>query len=328
MSKTVSTYRAIERLSYSALKLYNKSPLEYYKRYILKEPGKDKTQTFLIGNIVDVLMTDTANFDDYFVISKADVPSGQLFTFINYAVKLGDNEKAYDKLKEDNGGKLGSALDKFIIKLEGEGKDYYNELKNSIGKTVITQAQYDLGKAISAKISTCKAFKPKGGKALELFTKFVHLFTYNGVEFKCEIDEFYIDHEKKKVYLYDYKCTGQLDKFVWECYLKLGYYIQASLYKYALQDYIDSKYKGYTVEPMAFKVADDTNELEPLLFQTTEGHYEGGFTGFYVGNTYYKGIDQLIAEIEVATTQKQWGISIYNYNNGGIVNIPEFKKDL
>ena len=323
--KQESNYRKLPRLSYSSLKLYNKSPLEYYKRYILKEPEKDRTQTFLTGNIVDVMMTDNSNFDDYFVIAKAAVPSGQLLTFINYVVELDDTEKAYEKLKEENGGKLGSALDKFLVKLGAEGNDYYSELLISKGKTLITQEQYDLGKAICVRINKSKAFVSKG---TEVFKKFVHLFTYNSVEMKCEIDEFSIDHDEKKVYLYDYKCTGQIDMFVWMGYLKLGYYIQASLYQYALQNYIDSKYKGYTVEPMVFKVVDDTNELDPLLFQTTEGHYVNGFIGFYVGNSYYKGIDQLLAEIETSLAYKQWGMSIYNYNNGGIINIPNFKQEL
>lgn len=323
--KKESEYRKINRLSYSSLKLYNQSPLKYYKKYILKEVEKDKTQTFLIGNIVDVMMTDTDNFDDYFVISKAVVPTGQLYTFINYTIELGHSSKAYEKLKNENGGKLGSDLDKFIANVDGKAKEYYDELLKSIGKTLITQEQYDLCKAICVKIDNSQAFKSKG---TEFFKKFVHLFVYNSVEMKCEIDEFSIDHDKKKVYLYDYKCTGQLDRFVWEGYLKLNYYIQASLYKYALQDYINSKYTGYTIEPMAFKVVDDTNELEPLLFQTTEGHYDGGFTGFYVGNNYYKGIDQLLAEMETSLAYKQWGMSIYNYNNKGIVTIPEFKKDL
>ena len=323
--KKESEYRKINRLSYSSLKLYNQSPLKYYKKYILREVEKDKTQTFLIGNIVDVMMTDIDNFDDYFVISKAVVPTGQLYTFINYSVELDDIGIAYEKLKEENGGKLGSTLDKFEAKLIGESADYYNELLISKGKTVITQEQYDLCKAICVKIDNSQAFKSKG---TEFFKKFVHLFVYNSVEMKCEIDEFSIDHDKKKVYLYDYKCTGQLDRFVWEGYLKLNYYIQASLYNYALQDYINSKYTGYTVEPMAFKVVDDTNELEPLLFQTTEEHHDGGFTGFYVGNNYYKGIDQLLAEMETSLAYKQWGMSIYNYNNKGIVTIPNFKQEL
>ena len=323
--KKESTYRKINRLSYSSLKLYNKSPLEYYKRYILKEPEKDRTQTFLTGNIVDVMMTDNSNFDDYFVIAKAAVPSGQLFTFINLLMEFKDRDVAYEKLKEENGGKLRDGLDKFATKVDGEAAHYFEELKASENKTLITQEQYDLGKAICVRINKSKAFVSKG---TEVFKKFVHLFTYNSVEMKCEIDEFSIDHDEKKVYLYDYKCTGQIDMFVWVSYLKLGYYIQASLYQYALQNYIDSKYKGYTVEPMAFKVVDDTNELDPLLFQTTENHYVNGFIGFYVGNSYYKGIDQLLAEIETSLAYKQWGMSIYNYNNGGIINIPNFKQEL
>ena len=325
--KEESEYRKIDRLSYSSLKLYNKSPLEYHKRYILKEPQKDKTQAFLTGNMVDVMMTDSENFDDYFVISKTTVPTGQLYTFINNVIELGTVDKAYEKLKEENGGKLGSDLSKFVAKLDGEGADYYNELLAFKGKTVITEKQKDLAKKICNKIINTKAFFYKGKEPI-VYTKFVHLFKYNNVEMKCEIDEFTIDHAKKKVYLYDYKCTGQLDRFIWDSYLKLNYYIQASLYKYALQTWVDVNHPGYKVEPMAFKVADETNELDPLLYQTTNDHYDNGFNGFYVGSTYYKGITQLLTELELSKSLNKWGISIYNYNNDGIVYIPDFKQEL
>lgn len=50
-----------------------------------------------------------------------------------------------------------------------------------------------------------------------------------------------------------------------------------------------------------------------------------GFTGFYTSyGTYYKGIDQILNEIEEHRKIDNWSISIDNHNNGGIVKIPEF----
>ena len=86
------------------------------------------------------------------------------------------------------------------------------------------------------------------------------------------------------------------------------------------------KYPDYKIENLAFRVVDVTPKvLDPLLYETNDKHYEQGFTGFYTSyGTYYKGIDQILNEIEEHKKIDNWSISIDNHNNGGIVKIPEF----
>ena len=38
-------------------------------------------------------------------------------------------------------------------------------------------------------------------------------------------------------------------------------------------------------------------------------------------------IAQILIELEMSKKLNKWGISVYNYNNGGIVNIPQFKQE-
>ena len=103
--------------------------------------------------------------------------------------------------------------------------------------------------------------------------------------------------------------------------------MQSSLYKFGLIEWAKNNLPGYTVENMAFKVMDSNNYMEPLLFKTNDWHYESGFTGFFVGKKYYKGIIEIIEEIKESQKENIWRMSIENYKNKGIVNIPNFSKE-
>lgn len=325
-----SEYRKIDRLSYSAIAKYAKNPMEYYKRYILKEEQKQNSSPdILMGRIVDTIKTDVSNFDNEFFVTEAPKPTAQLLRYTELMIealsKLDNikeaNDYAYNKLKEENGGKLQKTAATFKLNFETDALAYYNEVVQNVGKSAITQEEKERGYAIVSKIDNTKAFLQNG----DIFSKFVLLFEYNKIKMKCEIDEFIVDHTKKKLYIYDYKATNFVNDFLWECYLKRYYYIQGGLYQYALKEYAAKEYPGYKVENMAFKVVDIANEKAPLLYKMSDINTQGAFDGFYVGYKYYKGIDELLTEIELATELNLWDTSITNYNNNSVVHIPAFK---
>lgn len=338
----VSEYRKVDRLSYSALKMYNEDRKKFYKKYILKEESKDTDNEYLrMGNIVDVIMTDPDNFDDYFVITSSDKPSGQLLTFVNilFDITLKDTDfitkvvktdlidrmqRAYTRLKEENGGKLRDKFETFVENFAQKGRSYFDELLASIGKTVITADELALGTSISESIKKCDAFNLNKG-CIKL-TKVPILFEYKDVELKAEIDEIEIDTIKKIIYPFDYKITSFVEDFFYNSFLKKGYYIQSSLYKFAIEEWKkNTEYKDFKVENLAFKVACQNNYYAPLLYKTLDVHYSGGFTGFIIGDTFYKGIDQLISEIQYSTETNTWNISARNSFNNGVVYIPTVK---
>jgi len=325
-------YREIDRLSYSQLALYNKDRVKFWKRYILKEEDQEESEYLTMGNIVDCLLTEPDNFDKKFVISKANVPVPQMVQFCKILV---DNYtkfeifsdcliKSYEDLKEWNGGKLGTGFEKYVENFNKDGKVYFEELLESRNKKVISIEEATIGAEIIKKIERCEAFKPLGNKVLH---KVVVLFEVMGEEMKCELDEICIDDSTKTIYPFDLKCTSFVEDFVSQGFLKNNYYIQASLYRYALEFWKqENGYSDYNVENFAFKVVDQKNQVEPLLFKCSDSHYEGGWNGFYVGNKYYKGIYQILEELKKSKEIDRWGISINNYNNKGIVNIPIFEQ--
>jgi len=338
--KEVEGYRGIDRLSYSALKMYNDSRLKFWKKYIMKEQlEEDDSDDIRAGNIVDVLLTDSRNAHKYFNITSASKPTGQLLTFVEFLFKFtmedtkegvvstslqSRMEKAYEAVKEGNGGKLRDSLGNFIVRFNNEALEFFTEKLNSIGKIVLTAEEADLYKNIEKKLrnseNTKQIFEAEG------LSKFPILFELNGEEFKMEADRIVFDHKEKIIYPYDLKVTNFVEDFLFNSFLKRKYYIQSSLYKFGIMSWcLTNEYKDYKVENLAFIAADQTNFLDPIIYRTTDKHYEQGFEGFKFGNTQYRGIMQILEDIKTSKETNVWSMSAYNIRNKGVTFLPEFK---
>lgn len=344
---TITDYRQIDRLSYSALKMFYEDRKKFKTLFIDKDEEAikkhkeelDKSDYIRMGNIVDVILTDTDNFYKYFVITKATKPSGQMLTLVDflYEFTLKDTEngvvsstfeerfeKAYEALKESNGGKLQSKLETFAGRFEAEGLPYFKEKLDSIGKTIITTDEDVIAQAIVESLKTSIGTKELVNA--EGLTKYPILFDVGDIPMKMEADKIIFDHENKTISLFDYKITSFVESFIWDGFLKKSYYIQAALYRFGLEQWKETtEFKDYKVENMKFIVADQKNYYAPLVYETTDDHYQQGWLGFKVGNKYYKGINTLLENYKFALKENRWNISEENYSNKGKVFIPLFK---
>lgn len=336
-----SDYHSIDKYSYSRLAAFEKDKWDYYMRFVLKDEDyilakrkamKDSPD-IKMGNLFDVLLTDADSYESkYFEGTLTNIPTAgtQMFVFVNF---LFDNriefpdivenfQKSFEDLKEWNGGKVQSKFETFIDKFHKEGEEYFDHLVASNGKIIISVEEHaKVTKAVEM-ASTATQFYNKGDK----YTKFPIFFEYMYKEFKAEIDEFVVDHDKKEIQLIDWKTTYDPEIFIYHHYLKLKTYIQAGLYKKGFELYIqNTDFKGYKVLPMQFKVVDINGFKAPLLYTTSELNYHQAFNGFTTSSgNHYKGIDQIISEIDVSIENNIWNQSILNYNNGGVVQIPSF----
>lgn len=321
--------------SYSKLSTFLKDKVKYYKKFVLKDNSiddDDETKELQFGTMVDLFITNEEDFDNKFAILK-ELPSPQMSKFCNLVYKNMKNYKefsevlkqSYEDLKDWNGGKLKSGFKNFIENFDTDVPQEY--FKNILDEKIITD-EVSRSKAynIAKKVKSIKQFAPKS-ESSEIYRKFQIVFKLGEDKFGAEIDEFEVCHEEKKIYLYDYKTSSFLDNFIFMGFLKFNYYLQSSLYKFGLIEWAKNNLPGYTVENMAFKVMDSNNYMEPLLFKTNDWHYESGFTGFFVGKKYYKGIIEIIEEIKESQKENIWRMSIENYKNKGIVNIPNFSKE-
>lgn len=348
MSRTTdkSSYRSIDRLSYSALASYAINRGDFFMQYILKDEeylkkrseDAEENQSLKMGNLLDCLRTDESNFDKlYHISNEVPAPSGQELTLCNLLYKEvkknpGDFERsfinAYETLKEKNGGKLRDKLETKLEKFTKEDKDgvipelYFQELIKAGDKTTITAKEYEIVQKQLDKIKKNPEFNHKR----DTLTKKIILFDYNGVDLKCEIDKVEIDEKKKILYLIDYKTSFDVENFIYVSFLKRMYFIQSSLYKYALQQWALDNMPGYKVENMEFRVFDVTGKnLDPLIYRTNDKWFNKGFEGFMIRGRKYRGINQILEEIEISKRIDNWGISVENYKNKGVIWIPDFE---
>lgn len=332
----IENYRDIERDSYSSLKMYDKNKWDYFKIYVEKDEeyikkykeSKD-TSSINTGNIIDLILTDPDNLSKFYYESTLEVaPAPQMLKFIGFLLKEKGEfstkfENAYNKLCEWNGGKVKMTLPKYLEAFEKEGQECYDEQLKAGNRKIISIQEYEGIKRAMDKVKFCGRFKDEG----DVYTKFPILFEYEDMLMKCEIDKFVVNDKEKIVYLYDYKTSFDPSEFIFIEFIKLKYYIQSGLYKFALQQWLNDNGKpGYKVENMAFRVIDSIGLQQPLVYQTTDKWFEWSFKGFYIGNKYYKGIDQIIEEIKFSKENNIWDIDINNYKNKGIIYIPEFEQ--
>jgi hypothetical protein len=347
IKEKIEDYRAIDRLSYSALKQFEKDRKKFKLIYVDKDPvaikkdkeEKDKSDYIRMGNIVDVILTDRENFHDYFIETSAEKPSGQMLILCDELFKITISntkdgvvqtsfedrfEKAYESLKQINGGKLRDSIEKFAENFEKLGKEYFNETIRSFGKTVITSEESVLAEKIVESLKNANGTKDVVNA--DGLTKFPILFQVGENLFKMEADKIIIDHSSKTIFPYDIKVSSFVEAFVWDSYLDKRYYIQAGLYKYGIEQWKkNTEFKDYSVENVGFIVADQNNYYEPLLYKTSDDHYEQAWNGFMVGNKKYKGIIELLNSLNETIENNCWNISIDNFKKGGKIYVPSFK---
>lgn len=346
----IENYREIDRLSYSALKQYVEDRKKYKLLYIDKDEEaieadkklKEGSPFIKMGNLIDIRLTDPDNFDKFFVRTEANVPTAQMLTLCNhlYDVTVAQMDEegniltdfesrfelAYDLLKEGNGGVLKSKIETFAERFKVEGEAYYKERLKSRGKTIISIEEEQKSDAIVESLKNSPTTREVVNYTNRM-SKFPILFDVNDIPFKMELDQMNIDHENKIIKPYDYKNTYNPEFFVWAGYLDNKYYIQGGLYKFGLEYWCSKhpEYKDYRVENMAFIVSDSNNYYSPLIFETSDEHYEQAWTGFKVGNKKYKGIYQILEELQESVELNVWNMSIENYKAGGKIKIPQFE---
>lgn len=341
----IKSYRKIDRLSYSSLKLFIENRKKFYKQEILGETiEKDETESMLMGNLVDVLLTDDDNWDHYFHVSSVDRPTGQKLEFVEALFKLYKqslNEEgeptrglvelapeAYEIVRSNSKtGKLRDDLSKFITNFETlGGAEYYQELIAGIGKTTVTANDIDVANKIIESLSThpntSRIVNLKGDRVKE---KFPILFNYRGRDLKCELDKLEFVEEQRLIQPYDYKNTAFLESFIWK-YFENKYYLQGSLYRIALRQWADENgYKDWNIGYMRFIVSDSINYYSPLIYETDEDCYEAGVMGGFTDRGYpFKGINQILEEITIHEELEEWNMSTEAILAKGRIKIPTF----
>ena len=227
--------------SYSSLNKLLHSATAFYNWYILKE-REDSLASYLVeGKAIHCLLLERKLFDQQFVVMPGTLPGVSNKKIVEDMYKLwtaeaNPNEKLVDfespiltwcikenlhqSLTDDKdikkpGFKTADEkrIDKIVV---AESKDYFEYLKLSQDKDVITQEAYDRCLEAVDIIKDNKTVTDllkigQGHELLEVFNEQKLMCALEKYPFglKGIVDNYVIDHSAKKVYINDLKTTGK-----------------------------------------------------------------------------------------------------------------------
>lgn len=297
-------YRASKAISHSILKGVNDNP------NILKEPETAPKAIYLDkGSLVDILLTDKANFDRKILVSEHALPSSNMQEIVKTVIEEMDKD-IEDITKEDaihlfesvglKNTWLPATKQKKII--EG-GRKYYKVLKKAEGRTIVDfellQEAHQMVNKVKLHPWTSKYFVDKN-----IITQYKIGIPYNGIQIKVMIDIIYINDKDGTITPIDVK-TGSLHprKFLLNFH-KYRYYYQGGFYKQALEEFVKFwKIPNCKVLPFKFIFISTTNLLYPTIWDIAELDHTRIMTGWWDWTSrverYIKGVDELIKDIIV-----------------------------
>jgi hypothetical protein len=240
--------------SYSSLNKLLWNPAVFYQMYILGMK-EDKLDAHLVqGKVIHALLLEEQKFNDMFIISPANLPTGNLRTVLDrvfyHHTELKRNGDQREKLDEFDGGILDvmkdmnyhqslktdqQRLDKVLV---GDSYNYWAFLQMKGNKTLIDQETYDFCKNAVELVKTNKEVCKLIGCDV---TEFENKEVFNETPFQFDlgdrpfglkgiIDNIVIDHDNKVINVNDIKTTSKDLKDFSESVEYYSYWLQAVIY--------------------------------------------------------------------------------------------------
>ena len=310
---TESEYRGLKLPSYSLLKRIDDSG----PKALIFDKKLD-SEAIDFGSLVDCRLLSPQEFDNKFFIDATEKPTGQLLELADYVIA---NDGKYEQSNGDvmNISELIRLRDTYILEyislqlnLFGSIKDsdkrvakfdtdlFWNYLaakRDSIGKTVFTpdilEESNDAVMVLKTHPNTAHLFSKS--KNVEDFDQLALVSNINGVDVKILIDKVRIDHENKTITPYDLKTMDFRSQFFKSNFIKFKYYLQGSLYKEVLSNWIKEELQlGYALEDFKFIVYSRPDKYPSIWNMGLDWHYKGlnGFENIY--GDHEKGVYELL----------------------------------
>jgi hypothetical protein len=133
------------------------------------------------------------------------------------------------------------------------------------------------------------------------------------------IDKIIIRHDVKIIEPIDFKTTWD-NEDPQRAYLKFGYYLQAALYNYALEQW--AKHHNlidYKVLPMIYIFCDTSGFADPVLLDLSANDIIKGWEGFTLRGYTYCGLKELMRDIAWHNESGNWATSWQIFRNKGRV---------
>lgn len=313
------SYRIIDFISQSDLKLFDKDIRRFYQERVLgiKEKETIMPDYFLIGSLVDsILLTPGLTNKNFHICS--DTKASEIIRDIitcAYNENIGCSiitdhimgtsilRLAREKLYQPN-YKDQTIIDKVIEK----GKEYFDNLiiAGSTGKVLVPFDINILARRIVNNFKKDDFIKQhlvvSDESCEEIKVQVVLTGKFNDIEVKGMIDLMKIDHKNKIIYPKDIKTSKSIEGF-FKSYRDLRYDIQGSFYSALLRQ----NYPDYTIYPFEFIVGSTTTTEPPEVFTMSEEDIYGaqyGGTNTYGG--YTRGWESILEDYKWHMIDGRW----------------------
>lgn len=285
-----STYREDKALSYSTLSRFSKEG--FHKIDTLFDQVTSPSLQF--GSVVDELITGSQDsFDEKFLVANVSIDDETN----NYIKIIYDTFKdqyqhflqipivQVSQLIKQNGfwpaDKWSDNARYNGLLKKGDVNQYYEFLRESDGKTVITNDQYQDALKCAQALKTSEATRfyfadNIPNHPVQRYYQLKFKFSKNGVNYRSMLDETLVDYNNKKIYPIDLKTSSSPEDEFYKSFIKWGYQLQGRLYAKNLRDNIlrDDFFKDFTVEDYTFIVI-NKNTLIPLTWRFKDTFTDG-----------------------------------------------------
>ena len=330
-----SDYRAIDILSYSAIKDFSNGRLQFYKKHILKEKKKPKkSPEMAFGDLVDCLLFSENEYEDKFFLSTSKKPTGQMLKFVldlvdktlestNEEGDLTTPLETLIALSYENAGfvrdKLDTVKEKFLIKKIGW--DLYVDSTKNVGKTVIDtetlEWAFSLIEYMKNHPYTADVINIQNNDKYEVLDQIMLEGEIEEEPFKLMADRVIINKKTKIVTPLDLKVGTNCEMFPY-MYLKMKYYLQNGVYTTLLRDY----FPDCTVKPLAYVSIDKYRQVDPAIIKTSEKLYLEAMNGFCTPfGKKYTGVLDLVRQIKYHKETNVWTSSAIQKENNGWLDL-------
>jgi hypothetical protein len=221
------------KFSYSSLNKLMWNPQAFYQMYVLGN-REEKTESYLVnGKIIHCLLLEPDKFDDQFIVSPANLPTGSTRSVVDrihaHATELqakGDGRTEFtefsdavlDVLQDINLHQSLKTDQQRIDKMyTAEAINYWDFLKSKGGKTLIDQENYDFCKTgvdlikLNKEVCNLIGCNITDFSNKEVFNEMPAELQMNDKPFglKGIIDNVVIDHDNKVININDIKTTSK-----------------------------------------------------------------------------------------------------------------------
>ena len=294
-----SEYRGLPMPSYSLLKRIDESgprALKYSKKY--------DSEAIDFGSLLDCKLITAHEFDNKFYFDATEKPTGQLLELADYicnnlditqeitidtVLDLSVDLNLFGSTKDEQ-----KRIDKFNTDLFW---NYIDAKESALGKTVFTPDTLseccEAEMIIKSHPNTSWIFNPS--KDIEVLTQVMLVTEINGVEVKIMADIIILDHLNKTVTPYDLKATEMHMPAFKHHFVKMGYYLQGSLYREAVSNWMrDELQLGYALEDFKFIVYSRPDKFPFVWNMGSEWHKKGLYGFENVFGEKEKGVYELL----------------------------------